>query len=231
MVFVFGIDIPLVEMIFVLTLILIVLLGLLVYLVIGQFRLKRDWSIMIKQENVTHQELDLEKNKRKRKKKKETKDIPKTRKLKVTTNLKKIFRRSKTSYVASKGGDVVHEKNCPFAKNIGEERRVYFKSKTKAFNTGYKACSCIKTVREKRKRRTGKKRVIEIKPKMRRPKVKTVVKTVVRRPKKVYLASANGDTIHQENCPFAKKIGEKNKIYFKSKAKAFDQGYKACNCI
>ncbi|MBU0469977.1 MAG: hypothetical protein KJ598_00620 [Nanoarchaeota archaeon] len=52
MVFIFGIDILLVEIIFVLTITLIVLLGLLIYLVIGQVKLKRELKKVISKENV-----------------------------------------------------------------------------------------------------------------------------------------------------------------------------------
>ncbi len=50
------------------------------------------------------------------------------------------------NYVASKGGKVVHISNCPFAKNIKPKSRIVFKTKTRAFNTGYKACECLKRI-------------------------------------------------------------------------------------
>ena len=55
MVFVFGIDIPLVELIFVLTLLLIVLFGLMVYIIIKQHRLNQRLGIILSKENL---ELD-----------------------------------------------------------------------------------------------------------------------------------------------------------------------------
>lgn len=52
MVFVFGIDIPLVELIFVLTLTLIGLLGMLIYVVIKQHQLNKRLEIVLSKENV-----------------------------------------------------------------------------------------------------------------------------------------------------------------------------------
>ena len=51
MVFVFGIDVPLVELIFVLTLILILLFALLIYVVIIQNKLNRRLKEVLKKEN------------------------------------------------------------------------------------------------------------------------------------------------------------------------------------
>ena len=59
MVFVFGIDIPLVELIFVLTLVLILLFGFMVYLVISQIHLGRKLKMVINKEKT---ELNLLKN-------------------------------------------------------------------------------------------------------------------------------------------------------------------------
>ncbi|MBU0456943.1 MAG: hypothetical protein ABH824_02665 [Nanoarchaeota archaeon] len=259
MVFVFGIDVPLVEMIFVLTIILVVLLGLLIYLVIGQVKLKRELKTVINKENVElkglkeiqgeeKDELGLLRTMRSEMDKllyakagapREVKTVRKVRKKavkkvpEVKTIIKKVLRRSKKIYVASKDGKTLHIKNCPFAKKIGEESRIIFRSKTKAFNSGYKACSCIKNVKEtRRRRRSVRKETVKEAPIAKEPEVRTVVKTVVKRAKKSpFVASADGDTVHQENCPFAKRIDERNRVYFKTKANAFDQGYKACNCI
>ena len=52
MVFVFGIDIPLVEMIFVLTLVLIGLFGLMIYIIIKQYRLNQRLGIILNKENI-----------------------------------------------------------------------------------------------------------------------------------------------------------------------------------
>ncbi|MBW2997197.1 hypothetical protein KY349_02545 [Candidatus Woesearchaeota archaeon] len=52
MVFVFGIDIPLVELIFVLTLILILLFGLMIYLIISQVRLNRMLEKVLANEDI-----------------------------------------------------------------------------------------------------------------------------------------------------------------------------------
>jgi len=47
-------------------------------------------------------------------------------------------------FLASKEGKKFHTVNCPFAQNIKPKFKVTFKSKVKALNIGYKACSCIK---------------------------------------------------------------------------------------
>ena len=57
MVFIFGIDIPLVELIFVLTLILILLLALLIYLVVSQTRLNKRLKEILRKENLELKDL------------------------------------------------------------------------------------------------------------------------------------------------------------------------------
>ena len=61
---------------------------------------------------------------------------------KITVNGRKAHK----MFVAAKNGKSVHEKNCPFAKNIKPKSKIVFKSKSKALNLGYKACDCIKSV-------------------------------------------------------------------------------------
>ncbi len=60
-------------------------------------------------------------------------------------SVSKVFS-SKRSFVASKTGKKVHEKNCPFAKNIKPKMQVIFKTKKSALNKGYKACECLKRI-------------------------------------------------------------------------------------
>ena len=49
--------------------------------------------------------------------------------------------------------------------------------------------------------------------------------------KKKFLASKTGKKVHESNCPFAKNIKPKSRVVFQSKTKAFNAGYKACDCI
>ncbi|NTV24009.1 MAG: hypothetical protein HGA85_06605 [Nanoarchaeota archaeon] len=49
--------------------------------------------------------------------------------------------------------------------------------------------------------------------------------------KRSYIGSDTSMKFHDSICPFAKNIKPKNKINFKSKTKALNLGYKACNCI
>ncbi len=57
MVFIFGVDIPLVELIFVLTLILIGLLALLIYLVVSQTKLNKRLKEILAKENLELKDL------------------------------------------------------------------------------------------------------------------------------------------------------------------------------
>ena len=55
-------------------------------------------------------------------------------------------KKARPVYVASKDGNKLHVKQCPFAKNIKPKHRVEFRSKASAFNKGYKPCECMKKV-------------------------------------------------------------------------------------
>ena len=57
MVLVFGIDVPLVELIFVLTLVLFLLLGLLIYLVVNQVKLNKRLELILRKENLELKDL------------------------------------------------------------------------------------------------------------------------------------------------------------------------------
>ncbi len=68
---------------------------------------------------------------------------------KTRTIVRKVMvaaKRAKLHYYASKNGNKVHHQNCPFGKNIKPKLKLTFKSKTTAFNKGYKACDCLKKV-------------------------------------------------------------------------------------
>ncbi len=70
-----------------------------------------------------------------------------------------------------------------------------------------------------------------------RQKPKTITKTkVVKKIVKVakrknYVGAKSSMKLHSENCPFAKNINKSNKVIFKTKVKAFNMGYKACECL
>lgn len=51
---------------------------------------------------------------------------------------------AKRSYIASKATLRVHDKHCPFARNIKRKTKVVFKSRMTAFKRGYRACKCLK---------------------------------------------------------------------------------------
>ena len=58
-----------------------------------------------------------------------------------------------------------------------------------------------------------------------------LVKKPVTKVRKKFVASKSGKTVHESNCPFAKRIKPKSKVIFSSKNKALNAGYKACDCI
>ena len=58
MVFVFGIDLPLVELIFVLTIVLILLFGLQIYLIVSQYLLNEKLKTVIRKEDVELKRLN-----------------------------------------------------------------------------------------------------------------------------------------------------------------------------
>ena len=62
-------------------------------------------------------------------------------------------------------------------------------------------------------------------------KTKTIVKTVTKRANKNYVAAKGGNKFHIESCPFAQNIKPKNRVKFKSRIKALNEGLKACKCV
>ena len=46
-------------------------------------------------------------------------------------------------FVASKHSNKFHIQQCPFARNIKEENKVFFSSKQEALNKGFKPCKCV----------------------------------------------------------------------------------------
>ena len=62
---------------------------------------------------------------------------------------------------------------------------------------------------------------------------KSAAKKIVstKRAKKIYVAQKEGKKFHVKNCPYAQNIHPKNKVIFKTKTKALNQGFKPCKCI
>ena len=64
---------------------------------------------------------------------------------------------------------------------------------------------------------------------------KAVKKVIIRRntkkAHKIFIAPKEGKLFHLSNCPFAQNIKPKNKVIFKSKTKALNEGFKPCKCI
>jgi len=58
-----------------------------------------------------------------------------------------------------------------------------------------------------------------------------VVKVSQKRTPKHYLGTKDGKLFHIESCPFAQNIKPKNRVKFKSKVKALNQGLKPCRCV
>jgi hypothetical protein len=76
--------------------------------------------------------------------------------------------------------------------------------------------------------------VKKAKPKVKRsvkPKAKKPVKVKVVRAKcKGFVAARGSLKVHKVNCPFAQNIKPKNKLKFKSRTKALNEGFKLCKC-
>lgn len=60
---------------------------------------------------------------------------------------------------------------------------------------------------------------------------KIVLTSAKTAPKTHFVGSQSALKFHDQICPFAKNIKPKNKIVFKSKVKAFNLGYKPCDCL
>ena len=63
----------------------------------------------------------------------------------------------------------------------------------------------------------------------RQKKVKSPVPRAMKRMR--YVAQKGGKKFHKKNCPYAQNIKPKNKIIFKSKNRALNNGYKPCACV
>jgi hypothetical protein len=57
--------------------------------------------------------------------------------------------------------------------------------------------------------------------------------TIKKTSKKVltYISTKDGKKFHIKQCPFAQNITPKNKLIFKTKTKALNQGLKPCKCV
>jgi len=60
---------------------------------------------------------------------------------------------------------------------------------------------------------------------------KVVIRRNTRKAHKIFVAPKNGKLFHNKNCPFAQNIKPKNKVIFKSKTKALNEGFKPCKCV
>ncbi|MBU0456789.1 MAG: hypothetical protein KKD75_01470 [Nanoarchaeota archaeon] len=60
---------------------------------------------------------------------------------------------------------------------------------------------------------------------------KPVVKNVKQVANKQYIASKSGKKVHQANCLFARNISKENKIIFRTKTNALNEGYNLCSCL
>ena len=74
------------------------------------------------------------------------KNIKKKEAPKVAKTANVPAKRKRKVYVGAKDGNKLHVPACPFAKNIKPKHKVEFKTKTSAFNKGYKPCECMKKV-------------------------------------------------------------------------------------
>jgi hypothetical protein len=64
-----------------------------------------------------------------------------------------------------------------------------------------------------------------------KPKVKTVSKKTSRKANKIYVSSKTSGKFHLTGCPFAKNIKPKNRVSYRTKNKALNEGLKPCACV
>lgn len=69
-----------------------------------------------------------------------TKAVPKKA---VKKTVRKATKKASKKVISSKTSNKVHDKTCPFAKNIKRSNMVVVGSKTEALKKGYKLCSCL----------------------------------------------------------------------------------------
>jgi len=86
-------------------------------------------------------------------------------------------------------------------------------------------------VKKKNKHVTIVKKPIVKKVVKKAPVKKVVKKATKKRTVNKYIAPKGGKRFHQPNCPFAQNIKPKNRIIFKSKTTALNEGFKPCNCV
>ncbi len=111
-------------------------------------------------------------------------------------------------------------------------KKIQVKPKTIVKTVKSKPKVIVKTVKSKPKvvvKRIKSKPKVIVKTVKSKPKV--VVKTVHARAKKVFVATKEGNVVHDMHCPFAKNILPKHKVIFRSKATALNKGYKLCACL
>lgn len=105
-------------------------------------------------------------------------------------------------YVGSIQSDKYHELDCRWAGEINPGNRIYFRSKSEAEGLDYSACQvCIGSSSEE-----------EGTPSW-----------------AVYVGSTQSDKYHKLSCYWAGRVNPENRIYFRSKSHAENEGYKPCS--
>ena len=56
----------------------------------------------------------------------------------------RIVKKAKQRFIASKATMRVHDKHCPFSRNVKRKNKLIFKTRLTAFKRGYKACKCLR---------------------------------------------------------------------------------------
>ena len=72
------------------------------------------------------------------------KTVFKTRIVKVASKPRIIKIMPKRIYIASTATMRVHDKHCPFSRNVKRKNKKVFKTRLTAFKRGYKACKCLR---------------------------------------------------------------------------------------
>lgn len=104
-------------------------------------------------------------------------------------------------FIVDKSKGIYHLPDCPLLKNIMSKNKVEMGAK-EITDKGYKPCDICK-------------------PLLSAPPLE--------KGKGEYVGNKSSKKFHKLDCPWAKKISERNRVYFKTREEAIKQGYIPCS--
>lgn len=104
-------------------------------------------------------------------------------------------------FIVDKSKGIYHLPDCPLLKNIASKNKVEMGAK-EITDKGYKPCDTCK------------------------PLLST---SPLEKGKGEYVGNKSSRKFHKLDCPWAKRISERNRVYFKTKEEAIKQGYIPCS--